>query len=154
MQSKGTSEWRIEGTRLKNPKSPVKKPVITNPELLHPELSFEIVGSAYDVYNALGPGLKEESYPRARAHCLRKKGIAFREQVYVPSRYDNEVMVKRFADFIVKELIVVELKRGDYYSRPHIKQVVDYLKISTLKLAIIINFGSRQVKFKRIPNLY
>jgi len=66
--------------------------------------------------------------------------------------YDNKLIGKRILDFLVEEKIVVEIKKGNRFSKPHIDQVLEYLKINNLKLAILINFGSEGVMFKRIIN--
>lgn len=123
-------------------------------DLVHPELSYEIVGCAYDVYNQLGDGLKEIVYQKAMAICFRKKGLEFKEQVYFEIKFEEETVGKRFLDFVVKEQVVVELKRGGKYSKAHIEQVVEYLKIKNLQLAILINFANDGVITKRIVNLY
>ena len=56
-------------------------------------------------------------------------------------------------DFVIENKIVVEIKKGDRYSSRHINQILEYLKLSGLKLAILINFGSEEVSFKRIINI-
>ena len=66
--------------------------------------------------------------------------------------YDNKLIGKRILDFLVEEKIVVEIKKGNRFSKSHIDQVLEYLKINNLKLAILINFGSEGVMFKRIIN--
>ena len=66
--------------------------------------------------------------------------------------YDNKLIGKRILDFLVEGKIVVEIKKGNRFSKSHIDQVLEYLKINNLKLAILINFGSEGVMFKRIIN--
>jgi GxxExxY protein len=117
-------------------------------DLVYPELSFEIVGCAYSVFNELGGGLKESVYQKAMAINFRNKKWNYKEQFY-----SGEKIGKRFLDFLIDEKVIVELKRGGRYSKAHIDQVFEYLKISNLQLAILINFGSDSVIFKRIVNI-
>jgi GxxExxY protein len=129
-------------------------PRIRKPDLLYPELSYIIVGCAFDVFNALGPGHAEKVYQGAMALCLRGKGLAFSEQHYFPVDYEGEVLDKGFCDFLVEHKVIVEIKKHNFFSKSHIDRVVRYLKASNLQLALLINFGAHQVFHKRIPNLY
>jgi GxxExxY protein len=121
-------------------------------DLIYPELSYKIVGCAFDVHNSLGGGYYEKYYQRAMAEALAKSGLKFKQQVYYPLNYQGKIVGKNFIDFLVEDKIVVEIKKGNRYSKKHIDQVLNYLKLSGLKLAILINFGSESVSFKRIVN--
>lgn len=68
------------------------------------------------------------------------------------NRYKDKVIGKNFIDFVVDDVIVVEIKKGNRYSSRHISQILEYLKISGIKLAILINFGLNEVSFKRLIN--
>lgn len=68
-------------------------------------------------------------------------------------QYKGKIIGRKRFDFLIEEKIVVELKRGNNFSKTHIDQVLEYLRVRGLKLAIIINFGSQGVLFKRIVNL-
>jgi GxxExxY protein len=129
-------------------------PTIRNPNLLYPELSYKIIGCAFNVFNSLGPGHSERVYQRAMAICFKKKALSFVEQPYFPVKYESHLVDKGFCDFLVEEKILVEIKRRSIFSSGHIHQVVRYLSASNLKLALLINFGTHQVHYKRIPNLY
>jgi len=127
--------------------------VTTRPDLLYKDESFEIVGAAFEVFNQLGSGHREKTYQRAMAEELKKRGIKFKEQFYVPVKYNGVKVGKNFFDFLIYDKIVVELKCGKYFSGAHIKQVVDYLASSGLQLGIILNFTSEGVKQKRLVNI-
>lgn len=128
------------------------RPTINKKDLLFPELSYEIVGCAYDVHNELGGGLLEKVYQKAMAVGLKKRNIAFTEQAHYPIEYQGEKVGTGFFDFLIEDKVVVELKRGSHFSRTHIQQVLAYLKQSKLKLGILIHFGQEEVLFKRIIN--
>lgn len=122
-------------------------------DLLFDKLSFEIVGSAFEIQNELGSGLLEKTYYKALAQEFTRRGIKFEQQVYFPVKYKGEIVGRRYFDFLVEGKIVVELKCEKNFSRSTIKQVFDYLVSSDLQLGIILNFNSEGVRQKRIVNL-
>ncbi|HLG33922.1 MAG TPA: GxxExxY protein [Bacteroidia bacterium] len=122
-------------------------------DLIYPELCYEIVGCAYDVYNSLGTGLKESTYQKALGISMRNKNHIVEEQIPLEIRYAGQSIGRRYLDFRVDKKIIVEIKKGGRYSKNYIDQVVEYLKISGLKLAILIDFGKDGVIFKRLVNL-
>lgn len=122
-------------------------------DLVYPELSFIIVGCAYEVFNELGPGHTEKIYQRAMAALFEEKKITFKEQEYYPLKFKDKVIGRGFLDFAVDNKIIVELKKDETFTKTHIDQVVNYLKLSNYKLAILINFTPQGVKFKRLVNI-
>lgn len=122
-------------------------------DLIYPELSFKIIGCAYEVFNELGYGYAEKYYQKAFVISFRKNSIAFKEQVYFPVMFQGEIITKGFCDFVVEEKIIVELKKNMRFSKTHIEKINQYLKSSGLKLAIIINFTPSGVIFKRLVNI-
>lgn len=130
----------------------MKTPLQRN-DLVYPELSYQIVGCAFEVFNELGPGHSEKTYQRAFALMLKKSNIKFDEQVYYPVRFKNEIVSRGFLDFRVDDKIIVELKKDGRFSKTHIEQVLDYIKRSGLKLGILISFTKEEVRFKRIINI-
>ena len=129
------------------------KRILRRQDLLYPELSYKIVGSAFDVCNELGGGHSEKYYQKALAEAFSKNNIKFQEQVSFPMSYNNKVIGRKFLDFLVEDKIVVEIKKGNRFSKSHIDQVLEYLKMNDFKLAILINFGNEGVVFKRIINI-
>ena len=122
-------------------------------DLVYPELSYQIVGSAFEVFKELGGGHRESVYQKAMSIVFEKRNIAFKEQMYYPVKFQGQTIEKNFADFFVEEKIVVELKKNFNFSKAHIDQVLNYLQVSKVKLAILINFGYEGVTFKRIVNV-
>ena len=129
------------------------KPQLIRDDIVYPELSYEIVGCAFEVFDALGPGHSEKVYQKAMAVAFQKRNIPFKEQVYYALKFLDEIVGKGFLDFEVDSKIVVELKKDGYFSKTYLEQVLDYLKKSKLKLAILINFSQEGVKYKRILNI-
>lgn len=130
----------------------IKKKLRRN-DLIHPELSYKIIGCAFDVYNSLGPGHHEKYYQRALTEIFSSVKLSFKQQVYFPLKLKNKIIGKTFIDFLIENKIVVEIKKGDHFSLTNINQVLEYLKLAGLKLAILINFGRNGVTFKRIINI-
>ncbi len=122
-------------------------------DLVHPELSYKIIGCAYEVYNELGFGHQEKLYQKALAIAFKKEKILFKEQVYSPLKFQDEVVGRMYFDFLVEEKIIVELKKSQFYSKANIDQVVEYLKTSKLQLALLINFTPNGVNYKRLLNI-
>lgn len=129
------------------------KPVLRRNDLVYPELSYEIIGCAYEVFDELGPGHSEKIYQKALAIALRRRNIEYKEQVYYALRFKDEIVGKGFLDFAVESKVIVELKKNGHFSKTHLEQVLDYLKKSKLKLAILINFTKEGVKYKRVVNI-
>lgn len=123
-------------------------------DLIHPELSYQIVGSLFEVFNTVGPGQREEVYQRAVATDFRTKGLRFREQVPFSIRFKDVTVGKGFLDFVVEEKIVLELKQGDRFRRENFKQVDAYLQATGLALAILANFTTQGVVFRRAINTH
>ncbi len=121
-------------------------------DLIYPELSYKIIGCAFDVYNSLGGGHHEKYYQRALAEMFKEKGLNTTQQVYYPLAFNGKIVGKNFLDFLVENKLIVEIKKGNNFSKKHIDQVLEYLKNSKIKLAILINFGLNEVSFKRIVN--
>lgn len=126
--------------------------VLKRKDLILPELSYTIIGCAFDVDNELGQGNPEKYYQGALAHAFARKGLKFQEQVYCKVIYAQKVIGKRFLDFLIEDKIIIEIKKDNRYAKTHIDQVLDYLKLNQLKLALLINFGNAGVQFKRVVN--
>jgi GxxExxY protein len=121
-------------------------------KIIHKGLSYRIIGLLFDVYNDLGYGYKEKHYERAIEKCFKENGLVFTNQAPYKVSVKGEVIGRQYIDFIVENKIVVEIKRGNYFSKNNIKQVKCYLKVTGLKLGIIVNFTSNGVKFFRVLN--
>ena len=111
------------------------------------EISGMIVDAAVRVHRELGPGLLESVYEVVLADALREHGLAVARQVPIPIRFRGKLFEEGFrADLIVEERIIVEIKSVEQLARVHKKQVLTYLKLSGLKLGLLINFGGELLK--------
>lgn len=122
-------------------------------ELLYPDLSYQIVGCAFDVYNSLGSGYHEKYYQKALIEAFSEKGIAFQMEISFPVKFKGKIIGQKRLDFLIDKKVVVELKKGNNFSKSHIDQVLEYLRTQNLKLGILINFSSQGVLYKRIVNI-
>ena len=120
--------------------------------LIYPELSYKLVGLAYNVFNELGHGHLEKIYQKAYAKELIEANIEFKEQAPYKVIYKEEVIGNNYLDFLIEGKVIIELKRSDFYAKKYIDQISNYIKVSNLKLAILINFTSNGVRIKRIVN--
>ena len=121
-------------------------------DLIYPELSYQLVGLAYSVFNEIGHGHLEKIYQKAYAKELKEAKIEYKEQVAYPVIYKDEIIGNNYLDFLIENKIIIELKRNDFYSKKYIDQVSNYIKVSNLKLALLINFTTNGVRVKRIVN--
>ena len=131
----------------------MKKREIKKEDLLYPELSYKVIGGAFDVYNVLGSGHHEKYYQKALAESFRLNNLKFKEQLSCPVYYNGKPVGRKVLDFLIEDKIVIEIKKGSRFSKSNIDQVLGYLRVNNLRLAILINFGSYGVIFKRIVNL-
>jgi len=119
-------------------------------ELVHPELSYKLVGVLFKVYKQLGGGYQEKIYQAAVKRELIKNKIGFLEQVNVDLLYDGNKLSNYRLDFIIEHKIVLELKVGPKFTPRDIIQVLSYLKRSGLQLGILASFNRQDIFFKRI----
>lgn len=106
------------------------------------ETATAIVNAAFQVHKTLGPGLLESVYERCLCHELRKRGVTFRSQVQMPIDYDGVLIDAGLRlDLIAEESVIVELKAVDRLSPIFTAQLLTYLKLTRLRLGLLINFN-------------
>lgn len=122
-------------------------------KLIYKDLSYEIIGILYEVYNDLGYGYQEKHYERAVEKYLRDKKIKYIRQAPYNIAIKGESIGRYFFDFLIEGKIILEIKKGNYFSRKNLDQAKGYLKASEKKLAILANFTEKGVKFYRVLNI-
>ena len=115
-------------------------------------LTEQVIGCAYTVGNALGYGFLEKVYENALAHELKKYGMKVSRQQPINVYYDGILVGEYFADLVVENEIIVELKSVKNLSDTHLAQCLNYLKATERRLGLLINFGSNRVQIKRVVN--
>ena len=106
-----------------------------------------IIQSAFDLHKEVGPGLLESVYEILLADMLREHGLEVRRQMPIPVSFRGKLFDEGFrADLVVEGLVLVELKSIESLARVHLKQVLTYLRLSGLKLGLLVNFGGELLK--------
>jgi len=128
------------------------KPEIKKNNLVYPELSYKLIGAAFKAFNNAGYGMSEKFYQKVFARELECENLNFDKEKLIKINYQGEEVGRYFLDFIVDNKIVVELKVRPRLGYVHVKQVMDYLKTTGYKLAILIYFTRDGIKCRRIVN--
>lgn len=117
-------------------------------ELEHQAITEKVIKAFYKVYNKLGYGFLEKVYERAMAIELKKLGLKVSCQHPIVVLYDEQVIGEYFADILVEDLIVLELKCAVRITEAHEAQLLNYLKGTRAELGFVFNFG-KEAKFTR-----
>ncbi|NLI23548.1 MAG: GxxExxY protein [Bacteroidales bacterium] len=117
-------------------------------ELLHKELTNKIINCFYTVYNTLGFGFLEKVYENAMMIELIKNGINAEKQKPIKVYYSDEIVGEYFADIIVEDTIIIELKAAEFLIEEHELQLINYLKATDKEIGLLLNFGKKP-EFKR-----
>lgn len=121
------------------------------PEYLYENESYKIIGILYEVHKNLGKGFSEIVYKDALEYEFHKNNIAFeREKEYKVNYKETILKHKFYADFVVFDKIILEIKSTDSFVNNHYAQCLNYLKVSNNKLALLVNFNQTSVEYKRI----
>ena len=120
-------------------------------KLIHMEESYNIIGKCMEVHNNLGAGFLEIVYKDALEWEFRKEGIPYEREKKYEVNYKGIILPHKFyADFIVYDKIILEIKSVSGISNEFIAQAINYLKVSNNNLALIVNFGELKLNYKRI----
>jgi GxxExxY protein len=121
------------------------------------DISYKIRGAIFKVFNALGPGLLESAYEAVLMHELAKEGLEVKAQVPLPLIYDEIKMdVGYRIDLLVENKVIIEIKSVENLAEVHHKQVLTYLKLSGLKLGLLVNFNCVEIDkslFRKVNGL-
>jgi len=123
-----------------------------NKELIHKELSASIIGAAMAVLNGLRPGLDEKLYERALVIELHKRGHQVEQQKEFAVYYEGQHIGTLIPDLIIDGLVIADPKVVRTFHETHLAQMLGYLNITDLKLALLLNFKNAKLEWKRIIN--
>nr|WP_315035641.1 GxxExxY protein [uncultured Chryseobacterium sp.] len=120
-------------------------------DLIYREESYEIIGICMEVHNTLGPGFSEIVYKDALEYEMSQAGILYEREKQYLVHYKRIVLPHKFyADFVVFDKIILEIKGVSDIVDEHVAQAINYLKVSENRLALVINFGELKLNYKRI----
>ncbi|MFM7429314.1 MAG: GxxExxY protein [Flammeovirgaceae bacterium] len=116
------------------------------------ELTAKIIGCAMTVHKTLGNGFQEVIYQRALAIEMQLASISFGREFEMPIFYRDQQIGTRRVDFLVQDVISVELKAITKLENVHFAQAINYLEAYNLEIGLLINFGETSLNFKRLTN--
>jgi GxxExxY protein len=117
-------------------------------QLLHQEITERIIKGFYTVYNTLGYGFLEKVYENALAIELRKLGLTVEQQASIKVHYSGTLVGEYFADLLVEQLVILELKAAEAIAEEHEAQLLNYLKATEIEVGLLLNFGPKP-QFRR-----
>jgi GxxExxY protein len=120
-------------------------------DIIYKEESYEIIGICMEVHNNLGAGFLEIVYKDALEYEFKKANIPYEREKQYEVNYKGIVLPHKFyADFVVMNKIILEVKAVQRIADEFVAQAINYLKVSDNRLALIVNFGELKLKYKRI----
>ena len=111
--------------------------------LLHSEITGEIIKAFYKVYNALGFGFLEKVYENALSAELESKGFLVEKQKPIKVFYNGKIVGEYFADLVVNNKVIIEVKAVDAIDKAHEAQLLNYLKATEIEVGLLLNFGQK-----------
>jgi GxxExxY protein len=117
---------------------------------LHKELTERILGACFEVSNELGAGFLESVYQNALLITLRQKGLKVESEVPLNVRFRGQVVGQFYADIMVEDKVIVELKAVSALSPVHQAQVINYLKATGIEVGLLVNFGRPKIEYQRL----
>ncbi len=121
-------------------------------DVIYKDLSYQIIGISFDLYNKFGYSCREKYIQNAFEVELNNLGIAYAREKCINLYHGGQQIGRYFLDFVVDNKVIVEFKVAPEFQGIHLRQVLEYLYATKLKLAIIIYFTKTGVKYKRIVN--
>ena len=119
-------------------------------ELLEKELTEKVIGACFEVANDLGNGFLESVYRKALIIVLRQLGLKADEEVPLKVSFRGQIVGDFYADVLVDNRLIIELKAVKALTAEHEAQLMNYLKAAGVKVGLLINFGKTKVEWKRL----
>ncbi len=117
--------------------------------MLHSDITEKIICAFYQVYNTLGYGFLEKIYENAMMIELKKIGFDAAQQRHISVYYNGYVVGDYYADILVNDLVILELKAAEGLREEHLAQLKNYLKATDKEIGLLLNFG-KKAEFKRV----
>ena len=119
-------------------------------EIIIDKITEKIIASAFKVSNTLGIGFMEKVYENAHAHQIRKDGLKVMQQHPIKVEYDSVNVGEFFADMLVEDRALVELKAVSELTSEHLAQALNYLRASGFVACLLINFGKSRIQVRHL----
>lgn len=116
----------------------------------HQEVTRQIIAAAYEVYRELGAGFLEKVYELALAMELERRGVQVKSQAEIQVCYKGESVGVYYADLLVEDAVIGELKAAEAIINAHQAQLLHYLKATGIKVGLLLDFGPKRVDVKRM----
>jgi|SRR3972149_5681521 len=116
----------------------------------HLDTTRTIIGAAYEVHRELGPGFLEKVYETALTQELTGRGVSVRSQAEVAVHYKGKPVGVYYADLLVDDAVICEIKATQSLTSAHEAQLLHCLKATGIKVGLLLNFGSPRVQVKRL----
>ena len=120
--------------------------------MLHQEITEKILGCCFEVSNELGSGFLESVYEKALLLLLQEEGLTVVSQAPIAVKFRDQMVGEFFADILVEDKIVVELKAVKKLAPEHLAQVINYLKATGFEAGLLVNFGCQKLEYRRLNN--
>lgn len=117
---------------------------------LYEQLTYEIINTAFEVHNTLGCGFLEKVYERALGYEFKKRGLKFAAQKETKVYYKGQEAGVYYADLVVEDKVILELKIVEKIAGIHEAQLLNYLKASGYRVGLIFNFAKPKLEYKRL----
>ena len=121
-------------------------------KIIYPEISYAINGILFAVHNELGRYCNEKQICDRIEVYLRQKNIPYRREIVLEQSFDGEMKGRNRIDFIIDEVLILEIKTVDFLTKDHYFQLRRYLQAANLKLGILVNFREKRIHPRRILN--
>jgi GxxExxY protein len=123
---------------------------MSDSQLLHADVTAAILNAFYHVYNTLGYGFLEKVYENALRLTLKKRGWAVQQQQRIKVYFEGEELGEYFADLLVADKVILELKAADSICPDHELQLMNYLKATDIEVGLLLNFGPKPAFRRKI----
>lgn len=122
--------------------------------MLYEELTGKILQACFEVSNELGIGFIESVYEKALLVALKQKGLKAESQVPINVKFRQVIIGEFYADILVEDKILLELKAVNSLINDHKVQIINYLKASSLEVGFLVNFGNPKLEYRRFNNQF
>ena len=118
--------------------------------LINEQVTEKIIGISFEVINELGAGFLESVYQKALGVALLQAGLKIREQVPLKVSFRGQIVGEYYADILVEDQVILELKAVKSLNGEHEAQLLNYLKATGMKVGLLLNFGRAKLEWKRM----